>query len=91
MARVLYQGHGIMRFTTEAGTVIYLDPFMGEGYDVAANLILVTHQHYDHTAIDKPPHAKGCAVWQNRWDYHALPPVRLRGGSMCKGPTPSRG
>ena len=76
MARVLYQGHGSMRFTTEAGTVIYLDPFMGEGYDVAANLILVTHQHYDHTAIDKPPHGKGCVVWQNM-DSHPRPDVWL--------------
>lgn len=72
MAKVLYQGHGSMRFTTNAGTVVYLDPFMGEGYDVPANLILVTHQHYDHTAIDKPPHAADCVVWQNM-DSHPSP------------------
>ncbi len=77
MARVLYQGHGSMRFVTDAGTVIYLDPFMGEGYDVAANLILVTHQHYDHTAIDKPPHAEGCVLWQNM-DAHPTPSKWLK-------------
>jgi L-ascorbate metabolism protein UlaG (beta-lactamase superfamily) len=76
MAEVLYQGHGSMRFTTDAGTVVYLDPYMGEGYDVPANLILVTHQHYDHTAIDKMPHAEGCVVWQNM-DSHPTPDVWL--------------
>ena len=72
MARVLYQGHGSMRFETNAGTVVYLDPYMGDGYDVPADLILVTHQHYDHTAVDKPPHAAGCVVWQNM-DSHPTP------------------
>lgn len=76
MAEVLYQGHGSMRFVTDAGTVVYLDPYMGEGYDLPADLILVTHQHYDHTAIDKPPHAAGCVVWQNM-DAHPEPDVWL--------------
>lgn len=76
MAQVLYQGHGSMRFTTQAGTVVYLDPFMGEGYDLPADLILVTHQHHDHTAIDLPPHAPGCVVWQNG-DSHPTPDTWL--------------
>jgi L-ascorbate metabolism protein UlaG (beta-lactamase superfamily) len=65
MAKLLYQGHGSLRLTTAEGTVVYIDPYMGEGYDVPANIVLVTHQHYDHTAIDKMPHASGCVVWQN--------------------------
>lgn len=76
MARVLYQGHGSMRFTTDGGTVIYLDPFMGEGYDVPANLILVTHQHFDHNAVDLPARAEGCVVWQNA-DAHPTPDTWL--------------
>ncbi|MDO4807056.1 MAG: MBL fold metallo-hydrolase [Coriobacteriales bacterium] len=72
MTKLLYQGHGSLRLTTNAGTVVYVDPFMGEGYDVAANLVLVTHQHYDHTDINKMPHAPGCVVWQNM-DAHPSP------------------
>lgn len=77
MAEVLYQGHGSLRLTTASGTVVYIDPYMGDGYDVPANLILVTHQHYDHTAINKMPHAPGCVVWQNS-DSHPTPHEYLR-------------
>lgn len=49
---LLYQGHGSLRITTSEGKVIYIDPYAGEGYDVPADLILVTHPHPDHTAID---------------------------------------
>lgn len=62
MTRMLYQGHGSYRFTLNDGTVIYVDPFAGEGYDVPADLILVTHEHPDHTCVDKMPHALGCTI-----------------------------
>ncbi len=65
MAKVLFQGHGSLRLTLDNGKVIYIDPFAGEGYDKPADLILVTHQHYDHTEINKPPHAKDCVIYQN--------------------------
>ena len=32
--------------------MIYIDPFAGEAYDLPADLILVTHDHYDHNALD---------------------------------------
>lgn len=51
-AVLLYQGHGSLRITTQEGKVIYIDPYAGEGYDAPADLILVTHGHPDHTAID---------------------------------------
>lgn len=62
MAKMLYQGHGSYRFTLEDGTVVYVDPFAGEGYDVPANLVLVTHEHFDHNQVDQMPHAPGCRV-----------------------------
>ena len=48
-ATLLYQGHASIRIVTVEGKVIYIDPFMGEGYDLPADLILMTHGHFDHT------------------------------------------
>ncbi len=78
MATLLYQGHGSLRLTTASGKVVYIDPFMGgdELYAEPADLILVTHQHYDHNQIDKMPHAPGCAIWQNM-DSHPSPVTYL--------------
>ena len=49
--KLLYQGHGSLRIVTGEGKVIYVDPYAGEGYDLPADLILVTHGHQDHTAV----------------------------------------
>jgi len=49
---LLYQGHASIRITTPEGKVIYIDPYAGTGYDVPADLILVTHGHSDHNAIN---------------------------------------
>jgi len=49
--QILYQGHGSLRIVTGEGKVIYVDPYAGEGYDLPADLILVTHGHQDHTAV----------------------------------------
>ena len=65
MAKLLYQGHGSLRLITDSGKVIYIDPFAGEGYAVPADLILVTHQHYDHNCIDLPAKNPGCRIWQS--------------------------
>jgi L-ascorbate metabolism protein UlaG (beta-lactamase superfamily) len=51
MAKLYYQGHASLRFVTDAGKVIYVDPFAGSGYDLPADLILVTHDHGDHNQI----------------------------------------
>ena len=66
MAKMLYQGHGSYRFVLDDGTVVYVDPFAGEGYDLPADLILVTHEHFDHNQVDKMPHAEGCEVLRSR-------------------------
>ena len=52
MAELLYQGHGSFRICTAEGAVIYVDPYAGEGYDRGADLVLVTHEHYDHNQVD---------------------------------------
>ena len=52
-AKLLYMGHASIRITTPEDKVIYIDPFVGNGYGPAADLILSTHDHYDHTDFDK--------------------------------------
>lgn len=65
MAKLLYQGHGSFRLTTDGGAVVYIDPFAGEGYDVPADIILVTHQHSDHNQTDLCAKKPGCRIIDN--------------------------
>lgn len=51
MSQLLFQGHGSFRITTDSGSIIYVDPYAGKGYDLASDLILVTHEHFDHNRI----------------------------------------
>ena len=61
--RLLYQGHGSLRIVTAEGKVIYIDPYAGTGYDLPADLILVTHGHQDHTAVNKIQNRnEGCQI-----------------------------
>ena len=59
---LLYQGHASLRITTAEGKVIYIDPASGEGYDLPADMILVTHGHPDHNKIDLVTQKEGCVV-----------------------------
>lgn len=51
MAKFYYQGHGSYRTTSDEGVVIYVDPYAGDGYDLPADLIIVTHEHTDHNQV----------------------------------------
>ena len=62
MAKLYYQGHSSFRITTDSGTVIYVDPFAGSGYDLPADIILVTHGHHDHNRIDLPAKKQDCCI-----------------------------
>ena len=62
MANLLYQGHGSFRLVSDDGIVIYIDPYAGSGYDVPADIILVTHQHEDHNKTGLITQKPGCTV-----------------------------
>jgi len=66
MSKLLYQGHGSYRLTADDGRVIYVDPYAGQGYDVPADIILVTHQHSDHNQINKCAQKQDCLVITNK-------------------------
>ncbi len=50
---LLYMGQASMRIVTPENKVIYIDPYAGDAYDLPADLILVTHDHFDHCAVER--------------------------------------
>jgi L-ascorbate metabolism protein UlaG (beta-lactamase superfamily) len=62
MPKYYYQGHSSYRLTSDGGKVIYVDPFAGDGYDLPADIILVTHGHHDHNQVDRCTQKPGCRV-----------------------------
>jgi len=65
MAKLLYQGHGSFRLTSQDGVVVFIDPFMGKGYEVPADIVLITHQHYDHNRVEMITQKQGCVTISN--------------------------
>jgi len=63
--KLLYQGHASFRITAKNGTVIYIDPAFGKGYDLPADIILVTHGHSDHNKVELVTKKKKCTVITN--------------------------
>jgi len=65
MPKLFYQGHGSFRLTANDGRVIYVDPYVGEGYNLPADIILVSHQHNDHNQIELCAKKPGCTIISN--------------------------
>lgn len=72
MAEILYQGHSSFRIKTKKGLVFYIDPFKGPGYDLYADVILITHHHFDHSNIEIVPQKSDCTV--------ITPEIAMNGG-----------
>ena len=62
MPKLLFQGHGSYRLTADDGRVIYVDHYKGKGYDMPADIILVTHQHTDHNRVGRCAKKPGCRI-----------------------------
>jgi L-ascorbate metabolism protein UlaG (beta-lactamase superfamily) len=45
--------------------MVFIDPYIGTGYDLPADIILVTHQHSDHNQINLITQKPGCTVISN--------------------------
>lgn len=65
MPKLLFQGHGSYRLTADDHRVVYVDPYKGKGYDVPADIILVTHQHRDHNQIKRCAQKPDCRIITN--------------------------
>jgi L-ascorbate metabolism protein UlaG (beta-lactamase superfamily) len=63
--KLLYQGHASFRLTAKNGTVIYIDPAYGDGYDIPADIILVTHGHFDHNKVNLVTQKQDCTIITN--------------------------
>ena len=66
MPKLYYQGHGSYRLCADDGRIIYVDPCSGDGYDLPADVILVTHQHSDHNKVEKCAQKPGCRIITNK-------------------------
>jgi L-ascorbate metabolism protein UlaG (beta-lactamase superfamily) len=65
MSKLYYQGHGSYRVTANDNRVIYVDPYAGDGYNLPADVILVTHGHSDHNQIQLVTQKPNCRVITN--------------------------
>ena len=65
MPKLFYQGHGSFRLTTNNGRIIYVDPYAGTGYDLPADIILISHQHGDHNQVSLCAQKPNCRVISN--------------------------
>ena len=50
-SRLTYIGHASICITTPEDKIIYIDPYAPGDYSAPADLILVTHDHYDHNNV----------------------------------------
>ena len=66
-ARLLYQGHGSLRIVAAKGKVIYIDPYAGKGYDLPADLILVSHGHVGYQINEGFDLKQATTFWGNHF------------------------
>ncbi|RPH89323.1 MAG: hypothetical protein EHM72_20550, partial [Calditrichaeota bacterium] len=56
-------GHASVKIKTNDGIVIYIDPYAGNDYKEAADIILVSHGHSDHNQVNKVTQKANCRIF----------------------------
>lgn len=79
--KLLFLGHASFRLTLASGAVIYIDPFCKGDYSAKADLVLVTHEHYDHNRVDLVTLKAGGKILRAN-DFVGGKPVRLLGANI---------
>lgn len=70
---ISYLGHASLKIVTNENKVIYVDPYCGSenDYKDAADLILVTHEHFDHNKIELVKNRKeNCKIITEKQALH---------------------
>jgi L-ascorbate metabolism protein UlaG (beta-lactamase superfamily) len=57
-----YFGHSFVEIKTIDGTVIYIDPYAVHEYADSADIVLVTHEHFDHNDLTCVHQKSTCQV-----------------------------
>jgi len=57
-----YFGRSSFRVETVSGFVVYVDPYAPGDYSLPADLVLVSHGHDDHNAVDKVTRKRDCRI-----------------------------
>ncbi len=52
MTKLLFIGHASFRLSLNSGKVIYIDPFFDGDYSQKADLVIITHEHFDHNKTE---------------------------------------
>ena len=62
MSKLYYLGHASVRIETNQGIVIYIDPYAEGDYSKPADIILQTHDHFDHNELSKVTKKDTCKI-----------------------------
>lgn len=57
---LIFIGHASLKFKTSDGKIIYVDPFFKGDYSDIADVLLVTHNHSDHNAVNLVKKSENC-------------------------------
>lgn len=55
-------GHASLKCKTSNGKTIYVDPFFKGDYSDKADILLITHNHRDHNAVDMVTKSEHCLI-----------------------------